>query len=93
MSMLDTPKTPENDFEESVKSDSCVKILLNCLRNSEKEVKHIHKLVISNNSQIRGEKQSVSVNQQIWWVWKGEARTDKGDWRTKRWSFFFDWKT
>ena len=65
MSMLDTPKTPENDFEESLKSDSCVKILLNCLRNSEKEVKHIHKLVISNNNQIRGEKQSVSVNQQI----------------------------
>ena len=91
--MLDTPKTPENDSEESLKSDNCVKVLLNCLRNSDKEVEHIHKLVISNNNQISGEKQSVSVNQQIWWVWKGEARTEKGDWRTKRWSFFFEWKT
>ena len=63
--MLDTPKTPENDSEESLKSDNCVKVLLNCLRNSDKEVEHIHKLVISNNNQISGEKQSVSVNQQI----------------------------
>ena len=25
-------------------------------------------------------------------IWKGEARIEKGDWRTMRLSFFFGWK-
>ena len=31
VSMSDTPKTPADVFEESVKSEDCVKILLSCL--------------------------------------------------------------
>ena len=31
VSMSDTPKTPGDVFEESVKSEDCVKILLSCL--------------------------------------------------------------
>ena len=50
VSMLDTRKTPGNVFEESLKSEDCVKILLNCLRNLEKEVKDILKLALSNNN-------------------------------------------
>ena len=55
VSMLDTPKTPGDVFEESLKSEDSVKILLSCLRNLEKEVKDIHKLALSNNdNQIKG---------------------------------------
>ena len=50
VSVLDTPKTPGDVFEESLKSEDCVKILLNCLRNLEKEVKDILKLALSNNN-------------------------------------------
>ena len=94
--MLDTPKTPGDVFEESLKSEDCVKILLSCLRNLEKEVKDIHKLALSNNdNQIKGKKQltdlseSIKFVRQIWRVWQGETRTEKGNWRTTRWSFFF----
>ena len=50
MWMLDTPKTPWDVSEESLMSEDCVKILLSCLRNLETEVKDIHKLALSNNS-------------------------------------------
>ena len=64
VSMLDTPKTPV--FEESLKSEDCVKILLSCLRNLEKEVKDIHKLALSNNdNQIKGEKQLADLSESI----------------------------
>ena len=65
VSMLDTPKTPV--FEESLKSEDCVKILLSCLRNIEKEVKDTHKLALSNNNnnQIKGKKQLVDLSESI----------------------------
>ena len=66
VSMLDTPKTPGDVFEESLKSEDCVKILLSCLRNLEKEVKDIHKLALSNNdNQIKGEKQLADLTESI----------------------------
>ena len=37
VSMLDISKTPRNVFEESLKSEDCVKILLSCLQNLEKK--------------------------------------------------------
>ena len=65
VSMLDTPKTPV--FEESLKSEDCVKILLSCLRNIEKEVKDTHKLALfnNNNNQIKGKKQLVDLSESI----------------------------
>ena len=66
VSMLDTLKTPGNVFEESLRSEDCVKILLRCLWNLEKEVKDIHKLALSNYSnQIKGEKQLVDLSESI----------------------------
>ena len=66
VSMLDTPKTPGDVFEESLKSEDCVKMLLSCLRNLEKEVKDIHKLALSNNdNQIKGEKQLADLTESI----------------------------
>ena len=57
VSLLDTSKIPVDVFEESLKSEDCLKNLLKCMRNLEKEVKDIHKLAVSNNSnQIKGEK-------------------------------------
>ena len=64
MSMLDTPKTPGDVFEESLKSEDCIKILLSCLRNLE-EVKDIHKLALSNNNQIKGKKQLAGLSKAI----------------------------
>ena len=64
VSMLDTPKTPGDVFEESIKSENCVKILPSCLRNLEKEVNDIHKLALSNNdNQIKGEKQLADLSE------------------------------
>ena len=67
VSMLDTPKTPGDVFEESLKSEDCVKMLLSCLRNLEKELKDIHKSALSNNNnnQIKGEKQLADLNESI----------------------------
>ena len=66
VSMLNTPKTPVDVFEESLKSEDCVKILLSCLRNLEKEVKDIHKLALSNNSnQIKSEKELADPSESI----------------------------
>ena len=66
VSILDKPKTPGDVFEESLKSEDCVKILLSCLRNLEKEVKDIHKLALSNNNnQIKGEKQLADLSESI----------------------------
>ena len=48
VSLLETPKTLGDVFKESLKSEDCVRILLNCLRNLEKEVNDIHKLALSN---------------------------------------------
>ena len=63
VSMLDTTKTPGDVFEENLKSEDCVKILLSCLRNLEKEVKDIHKLALSNNNnQIKGEKHLADIS-------------------------------
>ena len=65
VSMLDTPKKPGDVSEESLNSEDCVKILLTCLRNLEKEVKDIHKLALSNiDSQITGEKQLADLANQ-----------------------------
>ena len=66
MSMLDTPKTPGDVFEESLRSEDCVKILLSCLRNLEKEVKDNHKLALSNNNnQIKGKKHLADLSESI----------------------------
>ena len=36
--LLQTPETHGAVFEEALKSEGCIKILLNCLKNFEKEV-------------------------------------------------------
>ena len=66
MSMLDTPKTPEDVFEENLKSEDYVKILLSCLPSLVKEVKDIHKLPLSNNNnQVKDEKQLADLSESI----------------------------
>ena len=66
VSMLDTPKTSGDVFEESLKSENCVRILQSCLRNLEEEMKDIHKLALSSNSnQINREKQLADLSESI----------------------------
>ena len=85
VSMLDTPKTPGDVFEESLKSEDCVKILLSCLRNLEKEVKDIHKLALSNNdNQIKGEKQLPDLSESIKFMSENLTSLRKRDKNRKR---------
>ena len=79
MSLLETLKTPVDVFEESLKSEDCVKILLNCLRNLE-EVKDIHKLALSNNkNQIKDERQLANLSESIKFISNkfGEIENEK----------------
>ena len=41
---LDSPMSPGNVFAESLKSNDCVKILMNCLKNLEKEATELKDL-------------------------------------------------
>ena len=50
VSCLDFPTSPGNVFAESLKSNECVKILMNCLKNLEKELKELKDLASSNNA-------------------------------------------
>ena len=66
MSLIDTPKTPGDIFEGSLKLEDCLKPLLSCLRNLEKDVKYAHKLALSNNNnQIKGEKELADFSQSV----------------------------
>ena len=54
--------SPGNVFAESLKSNECINILMNCLENLEKEVKQLKDLASSNNTnQIKGERQLVDL--------------------------------
>ena len=53
-------------FAESLKSNECVEILLNCLKNLEKEVKELKDLASSNNAnQIKGEGQLLDLKDAV----------------------------
>ena len=50
-----TPTSPGDIFEESWKSDDCVKILVNCMQNIEKQVKELFLLAQENKEKyIKG---------------------------------------
>ena len=58
VSCLDSPTSPGNVFAESLKSNESIEILMNCLKNLEKQVKELKDLASSNNAnQIKGERQ------------------------------------
>ena len=66
VSCLDSPTSPGNVFAESLKSNGCVKILMNCLKNLEKEVKKLKDLASSNNAkQIEGERQLLDLKDAV----------------------------
>ena len=51
-----TPASPGDLFEESLKSADCVKILVNCMQNIEKQVKELFLLAQENKEKyIKGE--------------------------------------
>ena len=50
-----TPTSPGDVFEESLKSGDCVKILVNCMQNIEKQVKSLFLLAQENKEKhIKG---------------------------------------
>ena len=66
VSCLDSPTSPVNVFAESLKSNVCVKILMNCLKNLEKEVKELKDLASSNNAnQIKGKRQLLELKDAV----------------------------
>ena len=44
-----SPDSPFDVFQESLKSPDCMKILLNCFKNLDKQVKELYILAQSNN--------------------------------------------
>ena len=66
VSCLDSPKSPGNVFSESLKSNKCVEILMNCLKNLEKEDKELKDLASSNNAnQIKGERKLLQLKHAV----------------------------
>ena len=66
VSCLESPTSPGNVFAESLKSNECVKILMNCLKNLGKEVKELKDLASSNNAnQLKGERQLLDLKDAV----------------------------
>ena len=62
----ESPTSPGNVFAESLKSNECVQILMNCLKNLEKEVKELKDLASSKNTnQIKGERQLLDLKDSV----------------------------
>ena len=63
---LEPPASRGNVFAESLKSNECVEILMNCLKILEKEVKELKDLASSNNTnQIKGERQLLDLKDAV----------------------------
>ena len=66
VSCLDSSTSPGDVFAESLKSNECVVILMNCLKDLEKEVKELKDLASSNNAnQIKGERQLLHLKDAV----------------------------
>ena len=66
VSCLESPTSPGNVFAESLKSTECVEILINCLKNLEKEAKELKDLASSNNAnQTKGERQLLDLKEAV----------------------------
>ena len=66
VSCLESPTSPGNVFAKSLKSNECVEILMNCLKNLEKEVMELKDLASSNNAnQIKGERQLLDLKDAV----------------------------
>ena len=61
---LSTSHSPSGIFQGSLKSPDCMKILLNCFKNLDKQVKELDILAQSNNEKhIKGEKQPLDLTE------------------------------
>ena len=61
-----SPDSPSDVLQESLKSPDCMKILLNCFKNLDKQVKELHILAQSNNEKhIKGKKQLLYLTKSI----------------------------
>ena len=61
-----SPNSPSDVFQEILKPSDCMKILLNCFKNLNKQVKELFILAQSNNEKhIKGEKQLLDLTESI----------------------------
>ena len=71
VSCLESPTSPGIVFAESLKSNECLKILMSCLKNLEKEVEELKYLASSNNAnQIKGKRQLLDLKDAVDFVSK-----------------------
>ena len=71
VSGMETPIPLDNLFEGSLKYEECVKILVKCMRNLEKEVKEIHSLACStNDNHIKDKKQVTDLSKALKFVFE-----------------------
>ena len=61
-----SPNSPGDVFQESLKSPDCMKTLLNCLQNLDKQVKELYILVQSSNKKhIKSKEHLSDLNEPI----------------------------
>ena len=61
-----SPDSPFDVFQENLKSPNCMKILLNCFINLDKQIKELYILAQSNNEKhIKGERQLLDLTKSI----------------------------
>ena len=79
-----SPDSPSDVFQGSLKSPDCIKILLNCFKNLDKQVKELYILARSNNEKhIKGEEQLLDLAESVNFMTKKiddyeEDRAEKG---------------
>ena len=63
---IGSPNSPGDVFQESLKSPDCMKTLLNCLQNLDKQVKELYILVQSSNKKhIKSKEHLSDLNESI----------------------------
>ena len=78
-----SPDSPSDVFQESLKSPDSMKILLNCFKNLDKQVKELYVLAQSNyEKHIKGEKQLLDLTESINFMTKRFDNYEK-DWAEK----------
>ena len=61
-----SPNSPSDVFQETLKPSDCMKILLNCFKNLDKQVKELYILAVSSNKKhIKDEKQLLNLIESI----------------------------
>ena len=85
VSCLESPASPGNVFAESLKSNKCVKILMSCLKNLEKEIKELKDLAsFKNAEQFKAERQLLDLKDSVDFIFNKFDDLNVTGWKRKK---------